>query len=191
MVQKIFSNTAKAQDSEADHFSTIDFRSAEVYDVPGIINHILNHGPNEWNYLPPDGIKAHVSGIETGESFARIAECEGSLVGVATYQLGNLYPAYEKSEASFANRTRVAEICEVVVHSDFAGRGIGSQLLEEIKHEVRRRGIKSIYIKRHEENRASAGMMRNAGFSPVDTFRDPIRTSGSCRTTVERFRFRF
>jgi hypothetical protein len=42
-----------------------------------------------------------------------------------------------------------------------------------------------VYIERHEENLASAGMMRKASFKLVGTFYDPQkRTAGSRNTSV-------
>jgi L-amino acid N-acyltransferase YncA len=50
-------------------------------------------------------------------------------------------------------------------------------------------GLKDVYIDRHEENAASAGMMRKGGFVEVDTFAEPARRPhGSGRTTVCRLR---
>ena len=78
-------------------------------------------------------------------------------------------------------------VCEAVVHRAHAGKGLGSKLLREAVAELCRQGLKEIYIERHEENRASAGMMRKAGFTEVATFDDPQRrSSGSRRTTVCR-----
>ncbi len=48
-------------------------------------------------------------------------------------------------------------------------------------------GVYTVYIDRHEENAASAGMMRKAGFVEIDTFAEPARRPhGSGRTTVCR-----
>ena len=52
------------------------------------------------------------------------------------------------------------------------------------------RGLHAVYIDRHEENAASAGMMRKAGFTVIDTFDEPAkRPHGSGRTTVCRIVF--
>ncbi len=46
-------------------------------------------------------------------------------------------------------------------------------------------GIEDVYIDRHEENLASAGMMRKAGFVELETYADPARRpNGSGRSTV-------
>ena len=78
----------------------------------------------------------------------------------------------------------------MVVHCDSRGQGIGSRLLEECKERLRALGAERIYVERHEENRASAGMMRKAGFEIIDTFFDPDRRpTGSRNTVVSRFEF--
>ena len=49
----------------------------------------------------------------------------------------------------------------------------------------RKRDLKEVFIERHEENLASAGMMRKAAFSHVETFHDPAkRTSGSRNSSI-------
>ena len=76
---------------------------------------------------------------------------------------------------------------EAVVHREHAGKGLGSRLLKEVLAALAGEDCKEIYIERHEENLASAGMMRKAGFTEVATFDDPQRrSSGSRRTTVCR-----
>jgi ribosomal protein S18 acetylase RimI-like enzyme len=78
-------------------------------------------------------------------------------------------------------------ICEVVVHRQFQGGGLGTALLREAITCLIEQGFREIYIERHEENAASAGMMRNAGFMEIATFHDPARRKhGSRCTTVCR-----
>ena len=51
-------------------------------------------------------------------------------------------------------------------------------------------GVDAVFVDRHEENLASAGMMRKAGFTEVETYADPRRRPhGSGRTTVCCFSF--
>ena len=70
-----------------------------------------------------------------------------------------------------------------------AGQGLGSRLLGESVKFLAEQGVQDIYIDRHEENAASAGMMRKAGFVELDTFPDPARRpSGSGRTTLSCLR---
>ena len=162
----------------------ITIRNAAVHEIPAIFSLMFEHGPNEWNYLPEDEIREHLEGMRTGETFVLVA-CDGNqIIGMASYNIGNFYPQYEKAESRSLPRGYIAE---VVVHQGYSGKGLGSRLLEASKSALRDRGIKTIYIKRHEENLASAGMMRKAGFQIVDTFPDSIRTTGSGRTTVEKF----
>lgn len=80
---------------------------------------------------------------------------------------------------------REAYICEAVVHPAAAGQGLGSALLEAVLAQLADEGIEDVYIDRHEENLASAGMMRKAGFVELETYADPARRpNGSGRSTV-------
>jgi len=79
---------------------------------------------------------------------------------------------------------------EAVVRRDQTGRGVGTRLLKEALASLATMGVQMVFIDRHEENLASAGMMRRAGFVEVETYPDPRRrTHGSGRTTVCCFRF--
>ena len=162
-------------------------RVATAQDIEELQQLLLEHGPNEWNYLPHDEVCSHLSGIATNETYAVVATDEDKIIGMVSYNLGDFYPEYESEVGKTKPRGYVAE---AVVHRDYSGKGIGSNLLELAKSMLRQMGVDTIYIKRHEENRGSAGMMRKAGFEIVDVFADSIRTSGSGRTAVERFRFR-
>jgi ribosomal protein S18 acetylase RimI-like enzyme len=67
---------------------------------------------------------------------------------------------------------------------------LGTRLLRETLSALRQMGAQAVFIDRHEENRASAGMMRRAGFVEIETFAEPWRRPhGSGRTTVCRFSF--
>lgn len=164
----------------------ISFRNAVISDLGDLKHLIFTHGPNEWNHLPREEVEAHLDVIITGETQAVIALDGRRLVGMVTFNIGDFYPEYESERCS----GRRGYIAEAVVHSAYAGQGIGSVLLEKAKNILHCSGVDTIYAKRHEENLASAGMMRKAGFVIVDTFPDPIRNSGSGKTTVERFQFK-
>lgn len=162
----------------------IAIRDADAADVPAMQAFIFEHGANQWNYLPQDDMAAHFAGIASGKTRAVIAEADGELAGFVTYMNG-------RSMARYQSKERVGYphgyVCEAVVHRDCAGQGLGSRLLRETVARLVSQGFEEIYIERHEENQASAGMMRKAGFIEVATFDDPARrSSGSRRTTVCR-----
>jgi len=162
-------------------------RFAEPDDVPELTELLLKHGPNPWNYLPEDGVREHLQGIAHGSVEAVVAEQGGRIVGfvsfIQTYQFADQQPAARRDEAQ-------GYICEAVVHKDLAGQGLGSVLLEKAVARLGEKGLVDIYIDRHEENVASAGMMRKAGFSELHTYSDPERRpNGSRRTTVCYQRF--
>jgi GNAT superfamily N-acetyltransferase len=153
---------------------------AEEFDL--LKDFIFKHGPNPWNYLSKDGITKTFSLIANNYGEAIVA-CEGeTIIGLAIF----FYPsALPKSFQQYIQSESAIYIAEVVVHSDYAGRGIGSQLLSEIIAKAPLFKAKKVLLDRHEENAPSAGMMRKAGFSEICTFSDlDRRDSGSRKTTV-------
>jgi L-amino acid N-acyltransferase YncA len=159
-------------------------RTATAEDIAGMHAFIFEHGQNQWNFLPPDVVAEHLGAIGSGRTRGVLAESNGMLLGFVTFLVG-------RSMARYQSREHVGYphgyVCEAVVHRDHAGKGLGSRLLKEAIGQLARDGFKEIYIERHEENLASAGMMRKAGFAEVTSFDDPRRrSSGSRRTTVCR-----
>ena len=107
---------------------------------------------------------------------------EGELLGFVSYRLSRHFERYQPE----ARRGQLhAYVCEAVIHRDMAGQGLGSRLLNQAVGQLAEQGIADIYIDRHEQNAASAGMMGKAGFVELDTYADPERRPhGSGRTTV-------
>jgi len=165
----------------------ISYRSAASEDIEAMKSLVFEHGPNEWNYLPPEKVTAHLDGIGTGESQGCVAYLQNRLIGLVTFEICNSFARYEP--AMHQGQLHGC-IVEGVVDRQFAGQGVGSRLAQMCKQALRAAGITRIYVERHAENLASAGAMRKAGFVEVETFYDPERrTSGSRETTVSRFTF--
>lgn len=157
---------------------------ARGVDVPALAELILTHGPNAWNWLPAEGVQSHFLDIAAGRAHAVLAWQGRQLVGAATYCLTDQFRRYQAGDRADAQH---GYVCEVVVAPEHAGRGLGSRLLGEVNTRLAALGVREIYIDRHEENAASAGMMRKAGFEEVETFAEPARRPhGSGRTTVCR-----
>lgn len=111
---------------------------------------------------------------------------QGELIGAVTFCTTRHFARYQDAADAGAPQ---GYICEAVVHRAQAGRGIGARLLTAAIDVLAARGLREVYIDRHEENAASAGMMRKAGFVEIDTFAEPARRPhGSGRTTVCRLR---
>lgn len=164
----------------------LTLRSAKGDDIESMIDFILLHGPNEWNYLPEDAIGEHIRKISTGEVQAIIAIYDEQIVGFVTFEKSYLYSKYHSSNGKRNGHWYVGE---AVVHKDYVCRGIGTMLLKEAVKYMFERELEYVYIDRHEENAASAGMMRKAGFSIIDTFSDrEKRTFGSGNTTICRIK---
>jgi len=160
-------------------------RAANAADIEALLALILEHGPNPWNHLPPAEVTAHLRGIADGSSQVLLAEGQGTLLGFVSHVRTRRFRSHQPDTRADAEH---AYICEAVTHRDAAGQGIGSALLRQVVADIEAAGIVDIYIDRHEQNAASAGMMRKAGFVEVATFPDPQRRpNGSRRTTLCRW----
>jgi L-amino acid N-acyltransferase YncA len=163
----------------------VSFRKALPEDIDTLSAFIFEHGVNSWNYLPKDSVLAHLASIASNDVEGIVAERNGEILGFTTFEASSFFAAYQPPERK---SLRHGYICEVVVHRAFVGQGIGTRLLQEAVNNLRRKGFSDIYADRHEENMASAGMMKKAGFVEIDTFSDlKRRESGSRRTTVCRY----
>lgn len=152
--------------------------------VAALAELIQTHGPNAWNWLPADGVRAHLRDIEQGRAHALLALEDGVLLGAVTFCRTHGFGRYQTHERA---GTEHGYVCEAVVRRDQAGRGLGAQLLRAAVQTMQDWGLQEVYIDRHEENAASAGMMRKAGFVEIDTFAEPSRRPhGSGQTTVCR-----
>ena len=148
---------------------------------------IFDHGANIWNYLPEDGIRQHLDDIAQGRAHGVLALQDGHILGAVTFSLSTDFDRYLPPHA---RGTPQGYVCEAVVRRDCAGQGLGTRLLGEVLHAVEKMGVAAVFIDRHEENLASAGMMRRAGCVEIDTYADPRRhPHGTGRTTVSCFLF--
>jgi ribosomal protein S18 acetylase RimI-like enzyme len=166
--------------------SEFEIRRAQAQDIDDLCALIFAHGPNPWNHLPEAEVRAHLQGIGEGSVQALLAERggqrAGELLGFVSYQRSQYFQRYQPPQRRGQAH---AYICEAVVHRDTAGQGLGSRLLKQAVEHLAGQGVRDIYIDRHEENAASAGMMRKAGFVEIETYADPERRPhGSGRTTV-------
>jgi ribosomal protein S18 acetylase RimI-like enzyme len=148
---------------------------------------ILDHGANIWNYLPEEGIREHLGHVVQGRDHGILALQDGQLLGAVTLGLSTDFDAH-LPEPSWG--TPQGYVSEAVVRRDHTGKGLGTRLLREALAVLSTMDVDAVFIDRHEENLASAGMMRRAGFVEIETYSDPRRRPhGSGRTTVCRFSF--
>ncbi len=148
---------------------------------------IFDHGANIWNYLPQDAIQEHLDDIAQGRAHGVLALQAGHLLGAVTFGLSTDFDRYLPPQT---RGTPQGYVSEAVVRRDRVGQGLGTRLLREALAALSAMGAQAVFIDRHEENLASAGMMRRAGFVAIDTYDDPRRRpNGSGRTTVCRFSF--
>jgi len=162
------------------------FRTATENDVNEMLSFLKEHGPNKWNYIPEEYVTKEFKDVVEGKAIALIAELDNQMVGFAVmYPEFNRFPEYTDSEIL---RENIGYISNVVVQKKHAGKGIGTNLIENIKITLSKYGIAEIYIDCHEENTASRGMARKAGFEEIALYLDiERRTVGSCKTWIGRY----
>ena len=143
---------------------------------------LVQNGTNQWNYLPEDGINQQFKRLAVGADYCLVAKDGEYIVGLAIYcKLGDIPDFFGHP----IGRNDVIYVAEVVVHSQWNGKGIGSTLLKQIAITAKELGANELLISRHEQNLASAGMMRKAGFTELDCFSDPQRRqTGSRKTSI-------
>jgi GNAT superfamily N-acetyltransferase len=159
---------------------------ASAQDLPALRSLIFDHGANVWNYLPEDAIGKHLDDIAEGRAHGVLALEQGQLIGAVTFGLSTDFDHYLPEQV---RGTPQGYVSEAVVRRDRTGQGLGTRLLRQALVELGKLGAEVVFIDRHEENLASAGMMRAAGFVEMDTYADPRRRPhGSGRTTVCSYR---
>lgn len=139
------------------------------------------NGTNEWNFLPKDGVHETFETIRKGKGKIVIARESEEVVGIGIYIFPEALPSTWSKYAKGKKAVFVAEMC---VHREHVGKGIGSIILGDI---ARRAATSAdlLLMDRHEDNKASAGMMRKAGCELIDVFDDhDKRPTGSRRTAV-------
>jgi len=148
---------------------------------------IFDHGANIWNYLPEDGIREHLEHVVAGRDHGVLALQGGQLLGAVTFGLSTDFDRYLPTHV---RGTPQGYVSEAVVRREHTGMGLGTRLLREALAVLSSMGVVAVFIDRHEENIASAGMMRRVGFVEIETYTDPRRRPhGSGCTTVCRFSF--
>ncbi len=60
-------------------------RSAQTDDIAEMTALLLEHGPNPWNYLPEDEVRAHLQSIADGSVEAVLAQRGEQIVGFVSY----------------------------------------------------------------------------------------------------------
>ncbi len=160
----------------------IKYRKATLDELGELIALLWKEGPNEWNYLTQEGVENEFLLVENGSATAFVATDSEEIIGMAVLIKGSACPEYLLKYGTVADMYFIGD---VVVVSSHSGQGIATQLLKICIEDAKGRNAKRVLIERHEENKASAGMMRNAGFNLIDTFYDPEkRESGSRNTCI-------
>ncbi|MBN3004778.1 ribosomal protein S18 acetylase RimI-like enzyme [Chromobacterium alkanivorans] len=157
------------------------YRLAGAGDVDALRALIMEHGPNPWNWLPEDGVEHSLRQVAEGEAWAALFERDGLLGAAILYRLHDAFPLHRPAGVA---TEQAGYIMEAVVRRDQAGQGLGSLLLQQACDDLAARGAYWVVADRHEENAASGGMMRKAGFAELASFDDPERRAGGSRRST-------
>ncbi len=141
-------------------------------DVERLFEFLMRHGQTEHNWVPPEPIREHLSGLGDGQTSVWAAFEGDELVGYISAKPGGQYElqTVERSETA-------AEIGEFVVHSERQGRGIGRALARAAVGGVfqTQRDVDDLFVMVHADNAASIRCFRAAGFTERLTYADPHR----------------
>lgn len=167
---------------KSEYEMKIHCRNLHDIDYLNMRSILLKDGVNDWNYITEDSIATQFSLIDEGKASVALAEVEeGEIIGFAVVIHSDAFPT---KLAKYTDFSDIAYIKEVVVSKSHCGKGLGSKLVQECVLIARSRNASNVFVERHEENAASARMMRKAGFEVVDTFYDPEKRSTGSRKTV-------
>ena len=163
--------------------SGVQYTLASPENVDEMRTFLYEHGKNQWNHIPEEGVDAEMRAVTEGRAFARLALVDCEIGGFAVAYPG--YARFSKLNDPDIPASAVGYIGNVVVDTQHVGKGIGAALLEHVKTDMAGRGMRLVNIDCHEENTASRGMMRKAGFTELAVFEDLNRRFvGSRRTFV-------
>ena len=164
----------------------IEYRKASLEEIDELKALLWKFGPNEWNYLTSEGVEDEFTLVENGNAQTIVAINDSEIIGLAVLIDGKVSPSYLEK---YCSAKEMKFVGDVVVSSLHSGKGIATRLLEECLLEAKNNNTSTVLIERHEENLASAGMMRKAGFEIVDTFYDPEkRVAGSQISVILKFK---
>lgn len=164
----------------------IEYRKAQLNELEELKALLWKYGPNEWNYLTQEGVDSEFNLVKQGHAEVIVATVERELVGLAVLIDGSVSPDYLQK---YCTMDSMLFIGDVVVSSLHSGKGIATNLLKYCLEVAKNKGAVTVLIERHEENLGSAGMMRKAGFTILDTFLDAEkRSAGSQKTSILEFK---
>ncbi|UVW35084.1 GNAT family N-acetyltransferase [SAR92 clade bacterium H455] len=162
-----------------------EYRLAKATELDQLKAFLFHHGANPWNHLPAAGVDAEFALIAKEKASALVAYSDATVVGLGIFYHPNYLP---KNFLEYSQGRSAIYIAEVVVHRDYSGQGIGTNLLKDIIQRSPRLGAEILLVDRHAENAGSAGMMLKAGFKELATFVDLDRRDfGNFSTTVLSF----
>ena len=160
----------------------IIYRRAIASELNDLKSFLFEHGTNPWNHLPIDGVDKEFALVSIGAASIIVAVDNARFLGFAIFYHPDSLPS---QYLQYAQSKSTIYIAEAVVHKDYTGQGIGYHLLRSIIDQAADFNASLLLIDRHEENMASAGMMRKAGFELVTVYNDPKRRHyGSGNTAI-------
>ena len=138
-------------------------RSKEIEQLEGFF---LHHGVNPFNYLPSEAIELQIQRIIAETDICLVAVGDKKMLGIAIYrQLGDLPTIFR----NYIEQSNCIYLAEIVVHREFNGRGIGTNLIKKIACNAVDEGAQHAV-----EIGADAIMVSNHGGRQLDGSRSPF-----------------
>lgn len=111
---------------------------------------IVEHGPNDWNFLPEEAVRRHLQDVANGAVSALLALAGDELRRFVTFHPSQAFEQYQRSKDG-----RHAYIAEAVVHRAETGRGLGTRLLRAAIERLAPTGCRTSF--RRVSNGSDAG----------------------------------
>ena len=126
----------------------IKMRAAKTSEFEKLQQFLVSQGSNPWNYLPKEAVTDQFQRLNIGQDKCIVALQNTTVVGLVIYRQPGDIPIFFEHHISFKKAIYVAE---VVVHNKWSGRGIGTDLLNEVSSIAQLLSVEQLLADRHEQ----------------------------------------
>ena len=145
-------------------------RKTSLSDVDAVLeiidfgkDYLKSQGIDQWQQGYPNR-QSILDDIQNGEGY--VLEMNGEIVGTAMLSFGG-EPTYENLEGGqWLASEPYGVLHRVAVLPKFKGQGLGLSLIEQAGELCLKRGVYSLRVDTHQENKSMQNLLTKAGFSP-------------------------